>query len=66
MKKQLDKLKTKLPPVRVPGKNLVLTARALTAEIEYRAWTNDGKLRHPSFKGLRDPEDTSEIYRLPD
>jgi hypothetical protein len=38
LKKQLDKLKTLLPPVRVPGKNLVLTAPALVAEIEYRAW----------------------------
>ncbi|WP_037088549.1 non-homologous end-joining DNA ligase [Neorhizobium vignae] len=66
LKKQLDKLKTKLPPVKVPGKNLVLTAPALVAEIEYRAWTNDGKLRHPSFKGLRDPDDTSEIYGLPE
>jgi bifunctional non-homologous end joining protein LigD len=50
----------------VPGKNLVLTAPALTAEIEYRAWTNDSKLRHPSFKGLRDPDDASDIHRLPD
>jgi bifunctional non-homologous end joining protein LigD len=66
LKKQLDKLKTKLPPVKVPGKNLVLTSPALVAEIEYRAWTNDGKLRHPSFKGLRDPDDASNIYRLPD
>jgi bifunctional non-homologous end joining protein LigD len=66
LKKQLDKLKTKVPPVKVPGKNLVLTAPGLVAEVEYRAWTNDGKLRHPSFKGLRDPDDTSEIYRLPD
>jgi bifunctional non-homologous end joining protein LigD len=66
LKKQLDKLKTKLPPVRVPGKNLVLTDPALVAEIEYRAWTNDWKLRHPSFKGLRDPDDATEIYRVPD
>jgi bifunctional non-homologous end joining protein LigD len=27
---------------------------ALLAEVEYRALTGDGKLRHPSFKGLRD------------
>jgi bifunctional non-homologous end joining protein LigD len=52
--------------VKVPGKNLVLTAPALVAEIEYRAWTNYGKLRHPSFKGSRDPEDASGVYRLPD
>ncbi|WP_157949134.1 hypothetical protein [Neorhizobium huautlense] len=36
------------------------------AEIECRAWTNDGKLRHPSFKRLRDPDDAGEILRLPD
>jgi bifunctional non-homologous end joining protein LigD len=66
LKKQLDKLKTKLPPVRVPGKNVVLTAPALLAEIEYRAWTDDGKLRHASFKGLRDHQDNASIYQLPD
>lgn len=66
LKKQLDKLKTRVPPVRVPGKNVVLTGPALTAEVEYRAWTDDGKLRHASFKGLRDPDDSAEVYRLPD
>jgi bifunctional non-homologous end joining protein LigD len=31
----------------------------LVAEIEYTEWTNDGVLRHPSYKGLadEDPED---------
>jgi bifunctional non-homologous end joining protein LigD len=66
LKKELDKLKTKVSPVRVPGKNVMLTGTALTAEIEYRAWTDDGKLRHPSFKGLRDLDDSAEVYRLPD
>ncbi|WP_436113251.1 hypothetical protein [Neorhizobium tomejilense] len=66
LKKQLDKLKTTLTPVSVPGKDLVLTAPALVAETEYRAWTNDGKLQHPSFKGLRDADNAFEIHRLPD
>ncbi len=48
------------------GKKLELTAPALAAEIEYRAWTNDEKLRHPSFKGLRDPDDISDVHRLRD
>ncbi|CAN7623046.1 hypothetical protein [Neorhizobium sp. LjRoot104] len=61
----LDKLNTKRPPVWVPGKNLVLTALALVAEVEYGAWTNDGSCG-ASFKGLRDPDDVSDIYRLPD
>ncbi|MGO6941262.1 hypothetical protein [Rhizobium johnstonii] len=51
MKKQLHRLKTKVPLLRVPSMNVVLTGPALTAEIGYRSWTNDGKLRHQSFKG---------------
>ncbi|TCV71940.1 MULTISPECIES: hypothetical protein [Neorhizobium] len=66
LKKQLDKVKTRVPVDRVPGKNLVMTGPSYVAEIEYRAWTNDGKLRHPSFKGLRDPDDADKLYRLPD
>ncbi|HEV7437276.1 MAG TPA: non-homologous end-joining DNA ligase [Pseudorhizobium sp.] len=64
LKKQLDKLKTSVPPVRLPGKSLVLTAPALLAEVEYRAWTHTGTLRHPSFKGLREAEDWAEIRRI--
>ncbi|TAV08411.1 hypothetical protein ELI39_03920 [Rhizobium ruizarguesonis] len=38
----------------------------LIAEVEYRAWTADRKLRHASFKGLRDPKDNADIYQLLD
>ncbi|WP_407071754.1 hypothetical protein [Rhizobium sp. LCM 4573] len=65
-KKQLDKLKTRLPPVMIRGKNLVLTAPALIAEIEYRGWTHDGKLSHPSLKGLGDEADAGDVYCLPE
>ena len=66
LKKTLDKLKTRLPPVSVPGKNLVLTSPTLIAEIEYRAWTNDRKLRHPSYKGMRERQDNADIYAVED
>lgn len=66
LKKQLDKLKTRIPVVSVPGKNLVMTGPSLTAEIEYRAWTHAGTLRHASFKGLREEADWSEVYQVPD
>ncbi|GAU84174.1 ATP-dependent DNA ligase [Bosea sp. BIWAKO-01] len=36
----------------------------LGAEIEFRGWTNDQKLRHPSYKGLRDAADFSGILEL--
>ena len=64
LKKQLDKLKTSIPVVTVPGKNLVMTGPSLLAEIEYRAWTHTGTLRHPSFKGLRETEDWAEVCRV--
>lgn len=64
LKKTLDKLKTRLPPVQVPGKNLVLCSPTLIAEIEYRAWTDDGKLRHPSYKGLRERQDNADIFKM--
>jgi bifunctional non-homologous end joining protein LigD len=52
--------------VKVPGKNLVLTSPTLIAEIEYRAWTDDGKLRHPSYKGLRERQDNADVYVMRD
>ena len=66
LKKQLDKIKTRIPAVQVPGKNLVMVGPSLSAEIEYRAWTHTGTLRHASFKGLREAEDWTEVFRLPE
>ncbi|MGO8469847.1 ATP-dependent DNA ligase, partial [Rhizobium leguminosarum] len=34
----------------------------LVAEIEYRAWTHDGKLRHPSYKGLLEASDQLAVF----
>lgn len=36
----------------------------LMAEIEYRAWTDDGKLRHASYKGLREVQDEATVYEM--
>lgn len=33
----------------------------LVAEFEYREWTPQGRLRHPSFKGLRDDKSAEEV-----
>lgn len=64
LKERLDTMRTKNAAVPLKGKSLVFVDPILAAEIEYRAWTGEGKLRHASFKGLREPEDNAEIHSL--
>ncbi|WP_426235907.1 non-homologous end-joining DNA ligase [Pararhizobium sp. DWP1-1-3] len=64
LRKQLDQMQIGKPPVVIKGKSLVYARPELVAEIEFRAWTNDGKLRHTSFKGLRDSADAADVYRV--
>jgi bifunctional non-homologous end joining protein LigD len=37
----------------------------LVAEIAFADWTRSGRLRAPSFKGLRDDKDAAEVVREP-
>ncbi len=36
---------------------------ALVAEVSFTEWTRDGRLRHPSFLGLRPDKDPAEVVR---
>ena len=38
----------------------------LLAEVEYSGWTHTGTLRHPSFKGLREPDDRGVVCVIDD
>jgi len=67
LRKTLDKLrwKAKQPPLPYfGGADSVWVEPTLIAEIEFRAWTADGKLRHPSFKGLRERQDNADVFKL--
>ncbi|MDP9563275.1 UNVERIFIED_ORG: bifunctional non-homologous end joining protein LigD [Rhizobium nepotum] len=67
LRKIMDKLrwKRKEPPVPYSGKaDIVWVQPTLIAEIEFRAWTAYGKLRHASYKGLRDRQDNTDVYKL--
>jgi bifunctional non-homologous end joining protein LigD len=35
----------------------------LVGEVTYAEWTSDGRLRHPSWRGLRPDKAPSEVYR---
>lgn len=67
LREKMDHLpwKRKQPPVPYSGKrNVVWLQPVLIAEVEFRAWTTDKKLRHPSYKGLREFQDNADVYRL--
>ena len=62
--KKLDAMRTDTPAVKIKGKSLVFVEPTLIAEIEFRAWTGDGNLRHASFKGLRDKADSAKVFKM--
>ena len=64
LKQRLDAIRVNRPAVKVKGKSLVFVDPIIAAKIEYCAWTEDGKLRHPPFKGLRDEHDYVEVFTL--
>lgn len=51
------------PPRAWTGPNRHWVSPALVAEVAFSEWTNDGRLRHPSFQGLRRDKPAAEIVR---
>jgi bifunctional non-homologous end joining protein LigD len=35
----------------------------LVGEVSFSEWTNEGRLRHPSWRGLRDDKSPEEVRR---
>lgn len=60
----LDAIAADQPAVVLRRKGAVFVRPMLVAEVEYRAWTQDAKLRHPSFKGIRERADDTTVYRI--
>ncbi|MDQ3895910.1 MAG: non-homologous end-joining DNA ligase [Actinomycetota bacterium] len=63
---RLAELRTDASPFantpRLPSR-MVFVEPKLVAEVEFTHWTDDGRLRNPSFKGLRTDKDPREVFR---
>ncbi|MBM3096298.1 hypothetical protein GFB56_37280 [Ensifer sp. T173] len=62
LRKQLAALPAKVPPVALKRKNAVFCEPVFVAEVTYTEITSDRKLRHPSFKGLRELADNVDVF----
>jgi bifunctional non-homologous end joining protein LigD len=51
----------KMPRVRKD--EIVWVEPKLVAEVEFAEWTHDGRLRAPSYQGLRDDKDAADVVR---
>jgi bifunctional non-homologous end joining protein LigD len=75
--RELDKLKRLLKPLetsespfttRLPtqdAKGVTFVKPELVGEVRYSEWTGDGRLRHPSWRGLRPDKSPQEVVREP-
>jgi len=66
--RRLEPLRRDDPPFATPvprehARSAVWVDPVLVAEVEYTEWTRDGRLRHPSYKGLRDDVPAEEVVR---
>lgn len=64
LRELLDAIPADSPVVKVKRKGAVFARPLLVADVEYRAWTQDGKLRHPSFKSMREMGGPTEAYEI--
>lgn len=67
LRKQMDRLTVDKPAVAIPWRKRTYcwALPGLIAETAFRGWTDDGKLRHASYKGLREDADEASIHQLP-
>lgn len=47
----------------IDKKGVTFVEPRYVAEFEFTEWTSDGKLRHPSYKGLREDKDPHQVVR---
>lgn len=50
-----------VPPTRAEQRGVRWVRPRLVAEVEFSEWTDDGRLRHPAFVGLREDKEADEV-----
>ena len=67
LRQQLDRLEQDHSPFssngRIRERGVHWVRPRLVAQVAFTEWTNDGRLRHPRFLGLRDDKPASEVVR---
>lgn len=68
LRTRLQRLERETPPFPdgtsgLPRKGVHWVTPELVAQIGFTEWTNDGRLRHPRFLGLRYDKDADEVVR---
>jgi bifunctional non-homologous end joining protein LigD len=51
------------PPTGGERRGVTWVKPELVGEVEFTEWTSDGRLRHPSFQGLREDKPAKEVIR---
>jgi len=62
-KRRADASPFKNPPTGAEARGVTWVKPELVAEVEFTEWTTDGRLRHPSFQGLREDKPPEDVMR---
>ncbi len=62
--REMDPLRTEMPAIKLRVKGVIWIRPELVAEVQSTGLTDDGKLRHPSYKGLRGKADAADVFEL--
>lgn len=66
LRKKMDRIERNDPAVAgddLPDKGVHWIEPKLVGEVGFTEWTDDGKLRHPRFLGLREDKDPKDVVR---